>query len=197
MARPVTLYTLQWGDLSLETVCQKAKEFGYDGCGIGTSRSCGCPTYGYGLLSRNKDLLKKYDLRLYAISTHLVGQAVCDNIDERHKAILPDYIWGDGDPEGVHQRATEEMIRTAHAAKMLGVDTVVGFTGSSIWHYLYSFPPVTDAMIQKGYDDFARRFTPILDEFSETWVYVFAFGGTSYRDRVRYFFRTQSIGGGK
>lgn len=72
--------------------------------------------------------------------------------------------------KGIHQRATEEMIRTAHAAKMLGVDTVVGFTGSSIWHYLYSFPPVTDAMIQKGYDDFARRFTPILDEFQKLGV---------------------------
>ena len=56
MARPVTLYTLQWGDLSLETVCQKAKEFGYDG---GTSRSCGCPTYGYGLLSRNQGSVKE------------------------------------------------------------------------------------------------------------------------------------------
>ena len=33
--RPVTLYTLQWGDLPLETVCQKAKEFGYDGLELG------------------------------------------------------------------------------------------------------------------------------------------------------------------
>ena len=31
MARLVTLYSLQWGDLSLEEVCLKAKEFGYDG----------------------------------------------------------------------------------------------------------------------------------------------------------------------
>ena len=155
MARPVTLYTLQWGDLSLETVCQKAKEFGYDGVELGLPDHVDVRRTDTAYYQGIKDLLKKYDLRLYAISTHLVGQAVCDNIDERHKAILPDYIWGDGDPEGVHQRATEEMIRTAHAAKMLGVDTVVGFTGSSIWHYLYSFPPVTDAMIQKGYDDFA------------------------------------------
>ena len=150
MARPVTLYTLQWGDLSLETVCQKAKEFGYDGVELGLPDHVDVRRTDTAYYQGIKDLLKKYDLRLYAISTHLVGQAVCDNIDERHKAILPDYIWGDGDPEGVHQRATEEMIRTAHAAKMLGVDTVVGFTGSSIWHYLYSFPPVTDAMIQKG-----------------------------------------------
>ena len=170
MARPVTLYTLQWGDLSLETVCQKAKEFGYDGVELGLPDHVDVRRTDTAYYQGIKDLLKKYDLRLYAISTHLVGQAVCDNIDERHKAILPDYIWGDGDPEGVHQRATEEMIRTAHAAKMLGVDTVVGFTGSSIWHYLYSFPPVTDAMIQKGYDDFARRFTPILDEFQKLGV---------------------------
>ena len=170
MAPPVTLYTLQWGDLSLETVCQKAKEFGYDGVELGLPDHVDVRRTDTAYYQGIKDLLKKYDLRLYAISTHLVGQAVCDNIDERHKAILPDYIWGDGDPEGVHQRATEEMIRTAHAAKMLGVDTVVGFTGSSIWHYLYSFPPVTDAMIQKGYDDFARRFTPILDEFQKLGV---------------------------
>ena len=111
MARPVTLYTLQWGDLSLETVCQKAKEFGYDGVELGLPDHVDVRRTDTAYYQGIKDLLKKYDLRLYAISTHLVGQAVCDNIDERHKAILPDYIWGDGDPEGVHQRATEEMIR--------------------------------------------------------------------------------------
>ena len=98
MARPVTLYTLQWGDLSLETVCQKAKEFGYDGVELGLPDHVDVRRTDTAYYQGIKDLLKKYDLRLYAISTHLVGQAVCDNIDERHKAILPDYIWGDGDP---------------------------------------------------------------------------------------------------
>ncbi|MDD7062826.1 MAG: sugar phosphate isomerase/epimerase, partial [bacterium] len=93
-----------------------------------------------------------------------------DKIDERHKAILPDYIWGDGDPEGVHQRAAEELIRTAEAAKQLGVDTVVGFTGSPIWAYLYAFPPVTEAMVEAGYAEFARRFTPILDAYQRLGV---------------------------
>ena len=31
MARPVTLFTGQWADLPAETMCQKTKEFGYDG----------------------------------------------------------------------------------------------------------------------------------------------------------------------
>ena len=85
MARPVTLYTLQWGDLSLETVCQKAKEFGYDGVELGLPDHVDVRRTDTAYYQGIKDLLKKYDLRLYAISTHLVGQAVCDNIDERHR----------------------------------------------------------------------------------------------------------------
>ncbi len=115
-------------------------------------------------------MLARYGLKLYAISTHLVGQAVCDQIDERHKGILPDYVWGDGDPEGVRQRAAQEVIATAHVAKRLGVKIVNGFTGSSIWPYIYSFPPVSQAMIDKGYEDFARRWKPILDEYKKLGV---------------------------
>ena len=170
MARQVTLYTLQWGDLPLETVCQKAREFGYDGLELGLPNHVDVrrtdPEYYQGI----KELLAKYDLKLYTISTHLIGQAVCDKIDFRHQAILPDYIWGDGDPEGVKARAAEELIRTAHAAKMLGIDTVVGFTGSPIWAYLYSFPPVSEQMIEEGYEEFAARFTPILDEFQKLGI---------------------------
>lgn len=170
MARPVTLYTLQWGDLPLEVVCQKAKDFGYDGIEIGlpTHLDVRCNDTDY--YNEIKSLLESYNLNLYTISTHLIGQAVCDNISERHKPILPDYIWGDGEPEGVRQRAAKELVRTAYAAKMLGVDTVVGFTGSPIWHLLYSFPPVTDEMINKGYEDFAKRFVPILDEYQKLGV---------------------------
>ena len=167
MARPVTLYSLQWGDLSLETVCEKAKAFGYDGLELGLPNHVDVRQTDESYYLGIKELLAKYDLQLYTISTHLIGQAVCDNIDIRHKAILPDYIWGDGEPEGVRSRAAEELIRTAHAAKMLGVDTIVGFTGSPIWQYLYSFPPVANETIEEGFKEFARRFIPILDEYQK------------------------------
>lgn len=170
MARPVTLYTLQWGDLPLETVCEKAKAFGYDGLELGIPNHIDVRRTDEAYYRGIKDLLAKYDLQLHTISTHLIGQAVCDNIDFRHQAILPDYIWGDGEPEGVRQRATEHLIATAHAAKSLGINTVVGFTGSPIWQYLYSFPPVPDSMIEDGFQDFARRFTPILDEYQKLGV---------------------------
>ena len=93
-----------------------------------------------------------------------------DRIDERHQGILPAHVWGDGDPEGVRQRAADEMKDTARAAALLGVSVVNGFTGSSIWHLLYSFPPVSPEAIDAGFEDFAARWHPILDVFDEVGV---------------------------
>jgi sugar phosphate isomerase/epimerase len=171
MARPVTLFTGQWADLPLEVLCEKASSFGYDGMELacwGDHFEVDKADQAY--CNARRKLLEKHGLRLYAISTHLVSQAVCDPIDERHKAILPAYVWGDGDPEGVRQRAAKEVIETAKAAKRLGVSVVNGFTGSPIWHLLYAFPPVPDEMITRGFEDFARRWTPILDEFRKLGI---------------------------
>lgn len=171
MSRPVTLFTGQWADLSIEEICVKAKHFGYDGlelCCWGDHLEIDKADEAY--CNERKALLIKYNLQLFSLSTHLVGQCVCDNIDERHKGILPDYIWGDGDPEGVRQRAAQEVIKTGKVAKMLGLNTVNGFTGSSIWHMLYAFPPVSQAMLEKGYEDFAKRWIPILDAYEEMGV---------------------------
>lgn len=171
MSRPVTLFTGQWADLPFETVCKKAKEFGYDGLELacwGDHFEVSKADDAY--CAQKKEILKKYDLRVFAISNHLVGQAVCDRIDERHQGIVPDYVWGDGEPEGVRQRAAAEMIKTAEAAKRLGVTIVNGFTGSSIWHLIYSFPSVPTSMIEAGYKDFADRWTPIMDAFQNLGV---------------------------
>ncbi|GIX06116.1 MAG: AP endonuclease [Candidatus Poribacteria bacterium] len=173
MARPITLFTGQWADLPLEVMCQKAKEFGYDGLELacwGDHFEVDKALEDDRYVQSRWDILEKYGLKCFAISNHLVGQAVCDRIDERHKAILPDRVWGDGDPEGVRERAAEEMKNTARAAAKFGVKVVNGFTGSSIWHLLYSFPPNDPAMIEAGYRDFADRWNPILDVFDEVGV---------------------------
>ncbi|MGD9556516.1 MAG: sugar phosphate isomerase/epimerase family protein [Mangrovibacterium sp.] len=171
MTRPVTIYTGQWADLPLETMCRKAKEFGYDGlelCCWGDHIEVNKADQAY--CDQKKALLDQHGLSLFTISTHLVGQCVCDPIDERHRAILPDHIWGDGDPEGVRQRAAQEIIQTGVTASRLGIRNVVGFTGSPIWHMLYSFPAVSQEQIDRGYADFARRWTPILDEYQKLGV---------------------------
>ncbi len=171
MGRPVTLFTGQWADLSLETMCEKAVAFGYDGLELacwGDHFEVDKADDAY--CKAKRDLLAKHDLQLFSISSHLVGQAVADNVDERHKAILPDYVWGDGDPQGVRERAQQEMIETGRAAARLGVKVVNGFTGSPIWHLLYAFPPIPDGMIDRGYEEFASCWKPILDEYQKLGI---------------------------
>ena len=173
MPRPVTLFTGQWADLSFETLCQKAKSFGYDGIEIacwGDHFDVEAALSSDSYLQSRWDILNAHGLKCYAISNHLVGQAVCDRIDERHKGIVPARVWGDGKEDGVRRRAAEEMMNTARAAAKFGVKVVPGFTGSSIWHLLYSFPAVPPEMIQRGYDFFAAMWNPILDVFDEVGV---------------------------
>ena len=173
MARPVTMFTGQWADLSVADLARKFSEFGYDGLELAcwgdhfeVDKALDDSEY----CARKRELLDQHNMQVFAISGHLVGQAVLDNIDARHQVILPPYVWGDGDPAGVNDRAAEEMKNTARAAQKLGVDVVNGFTGSSIWHLLYSFPPVSPEMIDDGFKLLAERFNPILDVFADCGV---------------------------
>lgn len=174
MARPVTLFTGQWADLPLEKLAPMAKSFGYDGLELacwGDHFEVDKALEDDGYVRRKRDLLEQHGLQSFAISNHLVGQCVSDKlIDERHKGILPPRIWGDGDPEGVRRRAADEMGKTAHAAKAFGVSQVNGFSGSPIWHLLYSFPPNDPETIEAGYREFADRWNPIMDEFDKAGV---------------------------
>ncbi len=173
MSRPVTLFTGQWADLPIAELAPKAKSFGYGGLELacwGDHFDVPAALADPGYVTARRELLKGHELGCWAIANHLVGQAVCDPIDARHRAILPPEIWGDGDPEGVRRRAAERMMDTARAAAAFGVTIVTGFTGSSIWSQLYSFPPNDFQTIDAGYEDFAERWGPIIDVFDQEGV---------------------------
>ena len=173
MSRPITLCTGQWADLPTETLAAKCQDIGFDGLELacwGDHFEVDKALADDGYCAAKRRLLDKYGMQCHAISAHLVGQAVLDKIDARHQGLLPDYVWGDGDPAGVNARAAEELKNTARAAQKFGVSVVNGFTGSSIWHLLYSFPPVSPEMIDDGFKLLAERFNPILDVFAECGV---------------------------
>jgi sugar phosphate isomerase/epimerase len=174
MSRPVTLFTGQWADLPLEELAKKTSAWGFDGLELacwGDHFEVDKALEDDGYIQGRWDILNKYNLKCFAIGAHLVGQCTCDDpIDERHKGILPSHVWGDGEPEGVRQRAAEEMKNTARAARLLGVDVINGFTGSKVWHMVYFFPPTSQADVEVGYRDFAARWIPILDAFEEEGV---------------------------
>ena len=173
MPRNVTLFTGQWADLPLSELAAKTSEWGFDGLELAcwgdhfeVDKALSSDSY----VREKRDLLESHNLGCWSISNHLVGQAVADPIDARHQAILDPRLWGDGDPEGVRQRAAQEMKDTASAAKLFGVDVVNGFTGSPIWHKLYFFPPTSSDEIDAGYAEFGQRWTPILDHFQAQGV---------------------------
>ena len=173
MARPVTLFTGQWADLPLDELAALTSAWGFEGLELAcwgdhfeVDRALAEPDY----VAAKRALLERHEQRCWALGGHLVGQAVCDPIDARHRGILPPEVWGDGEPEGVRQRAAERMKDTARAAAQLGVTQVNGFTGSSIWHLVYSFPPNDFDAVERGYQDFAERWGPIIDVFDAEGV---------------------------
>jgi len=173
MPRPVTLFTGQWADLPIEDLAATAGNWGFDGLELacwGDHFEVDQALADAAYCRSRQEILERNHLNVFAIGAHLVGQAVCDRIDERHRAILPPEIYGDGEPEGVRTRAAERMKDTARAAARLGVRQVNGFTGSAIWHLIYSFPPNDFDEIERAYDDFAARWNPIMDVFDEEGV---------------------------
>ena len=173
MPRPVTLFTGQWADLPLDALAERAGRWGLDGLELscwGDHFDVAEALRDRGYAGGRRQILEQHGLGVWAIGNHLVGQAVCDPIDSRHQGVLPPELWGDGEPEGVRSRAAERMKDTARAAARLGVDVVTGFTGSPIWHMLYSFPPNDFAEIERGYEEFAERWGPIIDVFEAEGV---------------------------
>lgn len=172
MARAVTIFTGQWADLPLEKLAEIMAGFGYDGLELacwGDHLDVWKAAEDLSYCKKQRAILEKHHLQLFAISNHLAGQLVCDlNNDSRSDVFAPKDCAGN--PEKKRAWAVETMKKTAKAAKNMGVKVVNGFTGSSIWHLLYSFPPVPDQMIEDGFKYFAEMWNPILDEFDKCGV---------------------------
>src|SRR5438067_855301 len=173
MARTVTLFTGPWADLSLEELAQKASEWGYQGlelCCWGDHCEVQRALSEDDYCRKKLELLARHELTVPILSNHRVGQAVGDLVDGRHQALLPDYVWDDGDPDGVAERAAEEMTATLRAAQKFGVGVVGGFSGSRLWSHVAGWPPPSPEALAAGFKDFARRWNPILDVCGECGV---------------------------
>ncbi len=171
MARPVTLFTGQWADMTLRDLAQRASDWGYDGLELacwGDHFDPGRGAESVEYCNERKALLEEFGLQCWAISTHLAGQLVLDNLDERHNGFVPEDIAGDFDK--MRQWGIETVKNSARAAKNMGIGVVNGFTGSSIWHLIYPFPPVSPATIEEGFELLAERWNPIMDVYAECGV---------------------------
>ncbi len=173
MPRPLILFSHNWTDLGLEDLAGKASEWGYAGFELtcwGDHLEIQRAASESDYCSAKLELLSRYDMQIPVISNHRVGQAICDPIDSRHQTLLPDYVWGDGRPEGVRQRAIEEMMATFRVAEKLGAGVVSGFTGSNLWSYVLGYPGASPDTIAAGFKEFVRLWNPILDVARECGI---------------------------
>ena len=169
--KPITLFTGQWAGLPFEEICKKAGAWGYDGLEIacwGDHMDVRLAATNPAYIKKKKIILKKYNLRCWALGAHLAGQCVGDAYDERLDGFAPAEV--KGKPEELRNWAIEEMKMTARAAKAMGCYVVNGFMGSPIWKFLYSFPPTTEEMIEAGFNTIKKLWTPILNEFDKCGV---------------------------
>ncbi len=171
MARPITLFSGQWADLTFDAFCAKTKSFGYDGVEIAcwgdhmdVKKAATDPAYAAG----RKAILAKHGLKCWALGAHLAGQCVGDLWDPRLDGFAPADC--KGKPDKIRAWAIQEMKYTAQAAKNMGCSVVTGFMGSAVWKYWYSFPQTTEEMVDAAFKEIVDLWSPIFDEFDRQGV---------------------------
>lgn len=173
--RLVTLCTAQWADLDFEELCKTASEMGYDGVEVacwGNNINIDKAVADDAYVDYLKKTLKKYNLECKALATHIIGQCVGDLPDPRLNNFAPKELADK--PVEIKNWAIDQMKKSAIVAKKMGVKIITGFLGSPIWRYIYSFPQTTNEMVEAGFDEIVKLWTPIFDEFKKNDV-VFAF----------------------
>jgi sugar phosphate isomerase/epimerase len=159
-------FTANFSEMPLEKVALIAAQYGYESLEI--------PAYvGNGqletadILKRNRareirQMVASYGLEICALSNHADSFLIMGPTGKE-----TDFIFK-GTPEEKIRHGTESLIRTAQAANALEIDTVVGYPGVENWGRFFFFP------YGQGWseyeDQFAERFTPILNKFQEYGV---------------------------
>ena len=173
MARPITLFTIQYGDMPLEEICKAAKEMGFEGLELSAAhvdmkRAATDPAY----VAEVKATLAKYGLGCWCMSNHLAGQCVLDAEPDAYDSRLDGFVPAElaGNPKAIQEWAIQEMKYTAQAAKAMGVGVVTFFMGSPIWKMWYSFPQTSEEMVEAAYQRTKELWSPIFDEFDACGV---------------------------
>lgn len=158
------------------SICEWAASLGYKGVQI--------PTWESSLI----DLKKVAENRAYAdeyrgkieetgvviteLSTHLQGQLIAVNpaYDVMFDGFAPEEVHGK--PKERQKWAENQLMMAARASKNLGLDAHASFSGSLLWHTVYPWPQRPSGLVEDGFEELAKLWSPILNEFDECGVDV-------------------------
>jgi sugar phosphate isomerase/epimerase len=117
-----------------------------------------------------KGILSATGMELTELSTHLQGQlvAVHPAYDIAFDGFAPPEVRGN--PTARQAWAVDQLRLAAKASRNLGLNAHATFSGGLAWPFLYPWPQRPAGLVETAFDELARRWRPILDQFDEAGV---------------------------
>ncbi|NTS41780.1 sugar phosphate isomerase/epimerase [Flavisolibacter sp. BT320] len=160
----------------MRAICQWAKDLGYKGVQIPTwdsrtidlQKAAESKTYADEL----KGMLAEIGLEITELSTHLQGQlvAVHPAYNELFDSFAPKEVHGNAAART--EWAIQQLKWAAKASQNLGLSAHATFSGALLWPTVYPWPQRPAGLVETGFQELARRWTPILNVFDECGVDV-------------------------
>lgn len=112
----------------------------------------------------------RHGLEISELSTHLQGQLVA--VHPAYDAVFDGFAPSAmrGQPKARQAWAVEQLRFAARASANLGLSAHATFSGALAWPYFYPWPPRPNGLVEEAFDELARRWQPILDEFDRAGV---------------------------
>ena len=161
---------------SLDSICKWAADLGFKGIQMPTldtrfidlQKAAESKTYADEL----KGKIASYGLEITELSTHLQGQlvAVHPAYDDLFDAFAPKEVHKN--PKARTEWAVQQMKYAAKASQNLGLNAHATFSGSLLWQYFHPWPQRPAGLVEEGFAELAKRWTPILNEFDQCGVDV-------------------------
>ncbi|WP_161887858.1 sugar phosphate isomerase/epimerase family protein [Pontibacter russatus] len=159
---------------TLENICRWAKGLGYEGVQIPTwdsryfdpQKAAESKTYA----DEIKGTVEGLGLKITELSTHLQGQLVAVNpaYDTLFDGFAPEKYHNN--PQARTEWAVQQLKYAAKASQNLGLNAHATFSGALLWHTVYPWPQRPAGLVEAGFKELGRRWTPILNAFDEAGV---------------------------
>ena len=158
----------------LDTICAWAKSLGFVGVQIPAwdprcidlKKAAESKTYA----DEIKGIVNAAGMEITELSTHLQGQLVAVNpaYDALFDGFAPEEFRNN--PKARTEWAVQQLMYAAKASKNLGLDACATFSGALLWHTVYPWPQRPAGLVETGFTELAKRWTPILNEFDANGV---------------------------
>jgi len=158
---------------SLENMAKWAAELGYAGIQVPADPSL----FDLSIAADSQDYcdeiagkVGEYGIQITELSTHLQGQllAVHPAYEDMFAAFAAPEVRDN--PKAWSGWATSQLVAAAKASRRLGLDAHATFSGALLWHTMYPWPQRPAGLVEEGFRELAKRWTPVLNAFEENGV---------------------------